>query len=139
MDGKGIVRYIDNNKVVILPYKKSGCDKCKTCTEGGKFQKEYEFRIKENPGIETGDIVSFSVKDKKILKYSFIIYIFPLFGFFLGNFLVKLLFTNSSEIMEVLGSFLGMGIFFIFVNIFDRKQNNIILDNLKLIKKNSSE
>lgn len=137
MEGKGVVKYIDKHKVIILSYKKSSCDKCKTCTEGGKFQSECEFRIKKNPGIKTGDIVLFSVKDKKVLQYSFVIYIFPIIGFFLGNYLVKALFTNSSEIIEVLGSFLGMAMFFLFVNIFDRKQGDTILDKLELVKKNT--
>jgi positive regulator of sigma E activity len=137
MEGKGVVKYIDNQKIIIASYKKSSCDKCKTCTEGGKFQSECEFRIKKNPGIEIGDIVSFSVKDKKILQYSFVVYIFPIFGFFLGNYLVKRFFSSSSELIEVLGSFLGMVVFFLFVNIFDRRQGETILDTLELVKKNT--
>lgn len=135
MEGKGIVKQVDKHKIIISSYKKMSCDKCKSCTEGGKIQKECEFRLKKKFEVQKGDIVTFTVRDKRVLQYSFLIYIFPLLGFFLGNYIVRIAFEESSESLQIIGSFLGMGLSFILVYFADKRLGETILENIEVIKK----
>lgn len=135
MEGKGIVKSVDGDKIVILSYKKASCDKCVSCSSGGKFQRESEFVIEDMKEIKEGDTVRFTVKDKKVMQYSMLIYIFPILGFFLGFYLVGVFLPESSELPRIIGSFAGMGACFFIVSLLDRVLGKGIVDEIEVIKR----
>ena len=76
----------------------------------------FEFKI--NQKVELGDLVTLEISEKDVVKAAFIAYIFPPIFMILGYIVADHL--GFSEMQSIFGSFLGLGVGFIFLAIYDR-------------------
>ena len=105
MVNKGIVTKINGDTIAIKLYKSSSCSHCSCCSEANKMGSNFEFKI--NQKVE-----------KDVVKAAFIAYIFPPIFMILGYIVADYL--EFSETKSIIGSFLGLGVGFIFLAVYDR-------------------
>lgn len=111
----GRIVEIKDKKVKI---KIDNCSSCKECNICSSHKSKDSFAVFEtNQIFLTGDYVSFEISDRDLIKFSILIYIFPLIFFFVGFFLSSVLFKN--EALNILLSFLFLFISFFILFIFD--------------------
>ena len=116
MVNKGIVTKINGDTIAIKLYKSSSCSHCSCCSEANKMGSNFEFKI--NQKVELGDLVTLEISEKDVVKAAFIAYIFPpifmISGYIVADYL------EFSETKSIIGSFLGLGVGFIFLAVYDR-------------------
>ena len=115
MVNKGIVTKINGDTVAVRLYKSSSCSHCSCCSETNKMGSNFEFKI--NQKVELGDLVTLEISEKDVVKAAFIAYIFPPIFMILGYIVADHL--GFSEMKSIIGSFLGLGVGFIFLAIYD--------------------
>lgn len=135
MKNKGIVvKNTEDDKVTVKVFKDSACSHCSGCSDNSKFGAEYTFKCSDN--LNEGDSVDFEIADSKLLKISFLIYIFPVLLLFLMYFLAG--FFSQKEGLRVLVSFTGIALYFLIIYFVDKKVGNDFLDkNIKINKGDS--
>ena len=116
MVNKGIVTKIKGNTIAVKLYKSSSCSHCSCCSETNKMGSNFEFKI--NQKVELGDLVTLEISEKDVVKAAFIAYIFPPLFMILGYIVADYL--GFSETKSIIGSFLGLGVGFIFLAVYDR-------------------
>ena len=116
MVNKGIVTKINGDTIAIKLYKSSSCSHCSCCSEANKMGSNFEFKI--NQKVELGDLVTLEISEKDVVKAAFIAYIFPPIFMILGYIVADYL--ELSETKSIIGSFLGLGVGFIFLAVYDR-------------------
>ena len=116
MVNKGIVTKINGDTIAIKLYKSSSCSHCSCCSEANKMGNNFEFKI--NQKVELGDLVTLEISEKDVVKAAFIAYIFPPLFMILGYIVADYL--GFSETKSIIGSFLGLGVGFIFLAVYDR-------------------
>ena len=116
MVNKGIVTKINGDTIAIKLYKSSSCSHCSCCSESNKMGSDFEFKI--NQKVELGDLVTLEISEKDVVKAAFIAYIFPPLFMILGYIVADYL--KFSETKSIIGSFLGLGVGFIFLAVYDR-------------------
>ena len=116
MVNKGIVTKINGDTIAIKLYKSSSCSHCSCCSEANKMGSNFEFKI--NQKVELGDLVTLEISEKDVVKAAFIAYIFPPLFMILGYIVADYL--EFSETKSIIGSFLGLGVGFIFLAVYDR-------------------
>ena len=116
MVNKGIITKINANTVTVKLYKSSSCSHCSCCSETNKMGSDFEFKVNQN--VELGDLVTLEISEKDVVKAAFIAYIFPPILMILGYIVADHL--GFSEMQSIFGSFLGLGVGFIFLAIYDR-------------------
>ena len=116
MVNKGIITKINANTVTVKLYKSSSCSHCSCCSETNKMGSDFEFKVNQN--VELGDLVTLEISEKDVVKAAFIAYIFPPILMILGYIVADHL--GLSEMQSIFGSFLGLGVGFIFLAIYDR-------------------
>ena len=116
MVNKGIITKINANTVTVKLYKSSSCSHCSCCSETNKMGSDFEFKVNQN--VELGDLVTLEISEKDVVKAAFIAYIFPPILMILGYIVADHL--GFSEMPSIFGSFLGLGVGFIFLAIYDR-------------------
>lgn len=130
MTNKGIVTQIVNNKVKLRLFKSSSCSHCSQCSEASKYGKDYEFIIDKK--VELGDLVTLEISEKDVIRAAAIAYIMPPIFMILGYIIAHKL--NFSELQSAIGSFVGLGIAFLILFIYDKffaKKN--IEDEIRVI------
>ena len=116
MVNQGIVTKINGDTIAIKLYKSSSCSHCSCCSEANKMGSNFEFKI--NQKVELGDLVTLEISEKDVVKAAFIAYIFPPIFMILGYIVADYL--EFSETKSIIGSFLGLGVGFIFLAVYDR-------------------
>ena len=116
MVNKGIITKINANTVTVKLYKSSSCSHCSCCSETNKMGSDFEFKVNQN--VELGDLVTLEISERDVVKAAFIAYIFPPILMILGYIVADHL--GFSEMQSIFGSFLGLGVGFIFLAIYDR-------------------
>lgn len=116
MVNKGIITKIDGNIIAVKLYKSSSCSHCSCCSEVNKMGSSFEFKI--NQKVELGDLVTLEISEKDVVKAAFIAYIFPPLFMIIGYLITDYL--GFSEMKSIIGSFVGLGIGFIFLAIYDK-------------------
>ena len=116
MVNKGIITKINGDTVAVRLYKSSSCSHCSCCSETNKMGSDFEFKVDQN--VELGDLVTLEISEKDVIKAAFIAYIFPPISMILGYIVADYL--GCSEMQSIFGSFLGLGVGFIFLAIYDR-------------------
>lgn len=109
MESKGIVQEVKGDKIVVLPYKASGCGGCNHCSEGEKYSLPIELTVDFE--VKPGDEISFSVDSKEVVKAGFIAYIIPVIFFFAG-YAISSFFTKI-EVYKIISSFASLMLGFI--------------------------
>ncbi|MCY7007450.1 SoxR reducing system RseC family protein [Fusobacterium simiae] len=116
MVNKGIVTKVNGDTIAVKLYKSSSCSHCSCCSEANKTGSSFEFKI--NQKVELGDLVTLEISEKDVVKAAFIAYIFPpllmILGYIVANYL------GFSEMKSIIGSFIGLGVGFIFLAIYDK-------------------
>lgn len=123
----GIVRNISNGKAEVEINRISGCGGgCKTC--GGCNTPSHTLLLKNDVNANVGDVVKVKGETKNLLKYTAIVYLFPLsmllVGLFTSNIILK---NNGVEKYELISSIIGlltMAISFLIVRGIDKKIGN---------------
>ena len=130
MVNKGIVTKINGDTIAIKLYKSSSCSHCSCCSEANKMGSNFEFKI--NQKVELGDLVTLEISEKDVVKAAFIAYIFPPIFMILGYIVADYL--EFSETKSIIGSFLGLGVGFIFLAVYDRIfANKTIDEEIKIV------
>nr|WP_307776505.1 SoxR reducing system RseC family protein [uncultured Cetobacterium sp.] len=130
MKSTGIVKEIKDHKVTVSMYKESACSHCSKCSESNKITNEYTFYTDEKLFI--GDIITFEMEDKRVLKAAIIVYLIPVIALFLGYFLGSKL--GLSEGQSIGTSFFGMIVSFLGIYIYDKKVvKNQMEQNVEII------
>lgn len=117
---KGIVKQVNEDKIIVIFSRSSACGKCEACgllKETGEMF--IEFPKKEDVSI--GDIVNVEVEEKFFLLSALLLYGVPLLGLIVGITLGTLIFgDNLQSISAILGISLAVISYFI-LKIFDKK------------------
>ena len=116
MENKGIITKIKGDMVTINLYKSSSCSHCSSCSEQGKMGSQFEFKIKQK--VELGDLVTLEIAEKEVLKAAIIAYIMPPIFMILGY--IVAYYLKFSETKSIIGSFVGLGVAFLILGIYDR-------------------
>ena len=136
MINKGIVQEVDGRNLKILVYKDSACSQCSSCTEGSRFQGEFEFQAEDE--VKIGDIISFEIEDKVVLNLAFLVYILPVVFFFMGYIISSKL--GLTEGFRILCSFIGLFSSFILLFFYDKSKGKQILNKkIKICKTDDIE
>lgn len=128
METRGIVKEIKGKYVKVKVYKESACGSCNKCTESEKSTGEYE--IESDILFEAGEEVIIEMDNKTIFKAGFIVYIFPLFLFFLFYFVFDMILKNKDK--AVYFSFVGLFLGFVCLFFIDKIKGKDI--KLKIYK-----
>ncbi len=123
MDQIGFVKSISGNRVEVEVTRMSGCGEscgsCSGCDMG------HSLLLKNNINAKVGDTVLITGEAKDILKYTMLMYIFPLASLILGIFAgSQFLEPRGVENHELIGFALGiilMGISYFLVRKYDNK------------------
>ena len=116
MVNKGIVTKINGDTVAVKLYKSSSCSHCSCCSETNKMGSNFEFKI--NQKVELGDLITLEISEKDVVKAAFIAYIFPPIFMILGY--IVAYYLKFSETKSIIGSFVGLGVAFLILGIYDR-------------------
>ncbi len=136
MLNKGIVQEVDGKNLKILVYKDSACSHCSSCSEGNRFQGEFEFQAEGN--VKKGDSISFEIEDKVVLNLAFLVYILPVIFLFFGYILSSKL--GLSEGKRILSSFVSMFFSFVLLFFYDKSKGKQILNKkIKICKINEDD
>lgn len=114
MQNSGIIKKINKNCITVSMYKETACSHCNNCSD--KITNEITFFTDVN--VEVGDIVTFEMDDRQVLKAASIVYILPIIFMILGYFLGDKL--GLSEAYCILTSFLSLIISFIGIYFYDK-------------------
>lgn len=130
MDTKGIVKEINGNKIMVLPYKTSGCGGCNKCCDSEKFAELIELEVDFE--VAVGDEVIFTAETDEVMKAALVLYVLPIFAFFAGYFIAAQF--TSNETIKILSSFGALGGSFLIIGILTRVFGSKQKSNLKVRK-----
>jgi sigma-E factor negative regulatory protein RseC len=124
MVNTGIVKAIEKDgRVRVQIYKESACSHCSGCSESSKISREDIFTIDEE--VQVGDLISFEIDTKEIMRAALLVYILPIAAMILGYLLGSYL--NKSEGTCIAYSFsafiLTFGILFLYDRLVLKKKN----------------
>lgn len=136
MINSGIVKTSNKQFTLISVYKDNSCSNCEACSESSKISND--IRIKSREDLKVGDEISFYIDDKKILSLALLIYIFPIFMLFFMYFIAS--FLNLKEFLKIFLSFVGLGLSFFIIYIYDKFKGKDIEEKILIqkIKRKSS-
>lgn len=136
MKNSGIVKNVNGTLVTLSMYKETACSHCNKCSDSNKVTNDFKFNTDKK--LEVGDIVTFEIEDKKVLKAATIVYIIPIIAMFLGYYLSSTL--NYDEPTCIIFSFLALVLSFIGVYFYDKKlgrnhfENDIVISSIKKVE-----
>ena len=116
MENKGIVQKIEGNRITVKLFKDSSCSHCNQCHGASKYGKDFEFETDKKAKV--GDLVTLEIAEKEVIKAAAIAYIFPPLMMIAGYLLADRL--GFSENQSILGSFLGLGLAFFGLFVYDK-------------------
>ncbi|MFY9213214.1 MAG: SoxR reducing system RseC family protein [Tissierellaceae bacterium] len=123
MEQVGIVKKVEGNEVVLEVRRVSACGtNCSSCS--GSCEVAPHFLTLENKvNAKLGDMVEIKAEAKKILKYTFALYIIPLvfliLGIALGNGFFKGRGYENYELLSFLTGIIGLVISYVVLKILD--------------------
>ncbi len=141
MINKGIVTDVKGKRISVKLYKSSSCSHCSACSEANKYGKIFDFNFDEK--VEKGDLVTLEIAEKDVMKAALIVYILPPVFMILGYIVAASL--NFSEAKSAIGSFIGLGIAFLFLFLYDKFfakkniENEIKIISVEKYEPNNSE
>ncbi|KDE70476.1 hypothetical protein FUSO6_04280 [Fusobacterium necrophorum DAB] len=116
MENKGIVQKIEGNRITVKLFKDSSCSHCNQCHGASKYGKDFEFETDKKAKV--GDLVTLEIAEKEVIKAAAIAYIFPPLMMIAGYLLADRL--GFSENHSILGSFIGLGLAFLGLFLYDK-------------------
>lgn len=143
MEQVGVIRKTVGDKVEVEVKRFSGCGgSCSSCSSSCSAETStLTVRINNHIGAKVGDLVEIKAKPKKILKYTFIIYMIPFFMLVMGIFIgVNYFKAIDKSNYEILGFGVGMvflAMSFLVIRLVDRyinKKEGNLLEITRIIK-----
>ena len=142
MEQIGIVKEVKGSDVVLEVRRVSACGtNCGSCAASCEVAPHF-LTINNRVNAELGDFVQIEAEAKKILKYTFLIYIVPLVflivGIALGNGYFKARGFVNYEVLSFVTGIVGLAISYLILKLIDNsvaKKNEIILSISKIISK----
>jgi len=116
----GIVISAHNGFATVQMQKGDNCKDCTICDSYGAGFRSIE--AVNNIGAQVGDSVEVEIKSSNLLKYSFLVFIFPIIMMIAGYF-AGISIYNKGEIHEgygILGSLTGLLLSFVLIKIVDK-------------------
>jgi sigma-E factor negative regulatory protein RseC len=131
---EGVIISTDGPTAEVKLLQKEACGKCGACTVFGSG--EMGVVAVNDVGAKAGDKVKVEVSESAAISASFLIFIFPLLGFFAGYLIVRwALFSigwaSSAESLGILGGMLCFVLAFFLIRAYDRR---IVAKEQSLIK-----
>jgi sigma-E factor negative regulatory protein RseC len=132
-----VTKLISPDRAVIEMVGSGACQKCRACTflaGSGKMVMEAQNGI----GAQVGDRVEVCIPGKSVVWFSFLVYIFPLIGLAVGYWIGAAGWSalsaaqshgwfaagRATELAGIICGFLGMGLFFGLVSVYDKRQRS---------------
>ena len=116
----GVVVSTKDGFATIRMQKGDACKDCNICESYGEGFRSIE--AVNDVGAEIGDQVEVEIKSSNLLKYSFLVFIFPVLmmigGYFAGISLIKN--GGSNEDYGILGAFTGLLLSFVLIKVIDK-------------------
>lgn len=116
MENKGIVQKIDGNRITVKLFKDSSCSHCNQCHGASKYGRDFEFETDKK--VKVGDLITLEIAEKEVIKAAAIAYIFPPLMMIAGYLATNKL--GFSENQSILGSFIGLGLAFFGLFLYDK-------------------
>lgn len=126
MEGVGIVRKVDNNKIIVEFVRQSACgESCATCS-AKCAESEVEFlEFNNNISAKQGDLVKIKNNTKNILSYKFLVYGLPLILFMTSTsaayFILNKYSINNTDLISLIVGIISLVIAFIIIKSIDNK------------------
>jgi len=140
LEGVGIVRKVDSNKIIVEFIRQSACgESCATCSAKCAESEVEMLEFNNNINAKKGDYVKIKNSEKSILSYKFLVYGLPLIFFMtstcLAYFIFNKLSLNSKEIFALFSGIISLAIAYVVIKSIDKKfkENNkasILLEKL---------
>lgn len=142
MEQVGIVKEVKGSDVVLEVRRVSACGtSCASCSSSCEVA-PHLLTIKNEVNAKLGDMVEIKAEAKKILKYTFLIYIIPLtfliLGIALGNGYFQARGYENFEILSFLSGIVGLTISYMILKLIDNsvaKKNDLVLTISRIISK----
>ena len=142
MEQIGIVKEVKGSDVVLEVRRASACGThCASCSSSCEVA-PHLLTVDNRVNAELGDIVQIQAEAKKILKYTFLIYIVPLVflitGIALGNGYFKGRGFENYELLSFLTGIGGLAISYLVLKLIDNsvaKKDDIVLTISKIISR----
>ncbi|MDR7869857.1 MAG: SoxR reducing system RseC family protein [Tissierellaceae bacterium] len=142
MEQVGIVKEVKGNDVVLEVRRVSACGtNCGSCSASCEVAPHF-VTINNKVNAKLGDMVEIKGETKKILKYTFIIYIVPLvfliLGIALGNQYFQSRGFENYEVLSFLAGIFSLVISFLVLKLIDNnvaKNNEVVLSISRIISK----
>ncbi|BGI51051.1 MAG: SoxR-reducing system protein RseC [Arsenophonus endosymbiont of Ceratovacuna japonica] len=107
-----------NGQAILKHYSDSGCNSCiinSTCAffilNKIGVKTSYQFNIAITKSLITGQKIKFGIHENSLLLSSILVYLIPLFGFFIGGEVIQFFFLNQFIIF--LGTIIGISFGFL--------------------------
>ncbi|NLY46502.1 MAG: SoxR reducing system RseC family protein [Tissierella sp.] len=142
MEQIGIVREVNGSDVVLEVRRASACGtNCASCSSSCEVA-PHLLTLKNKVNAKLGDIVSIEAEARKILKYTFLIYIVPLvfliLGIAIGNGYFSTRGFENYELLSFVTGIVGLVISYLILKLIDNsvaKKDDIVLTISKVISK----
>lgn len=117
-----VVVQVRPGRVRVKAVRSAACDSCASAAvcqvmAGGK---EMLVEARDNLGVKVGQQVIIGIHEKTLLLATFMVYILPLGGLFIGISLIKWLAPSLSQAWNVVAGFLGLAFGFIITYFYSR-------------------
>lgn len=140
MEQVGIVKEVNGSDVVLEVRRVSACGtNCGSCSSSCEVAPHF-LTINNKVNAKLGDMVEITAEAKKILKYTFLIYIIPLtfliLGIAIGNGYFKSRGFENYELLSFLTGILGLAISYMILKLIDNsiaKKDEIVLTISRII------
>jgi positive regulator of sigma E activity len=124
---EGIVKEVKDRLAIININDSGSCEECsaKLFCNPSDYGKR-SLTVTDPFGVHPGDKVRISIKGKKIIAVSLILYGFPLMLLLISIFLGMNLFTSNKEIFSSLLAIVSAGIYFLIIYFFTKSSKSKI-------------
>lgn len=124
LKAQGVVEKISDTKVWIKPIVSGGCSSCHQGSCGNKALSDW-LKPQQKPvelpkprfELKHGDVVTLVMDESRLVKHSLLAYGLPLFLMFVMALVLSMLSSKwlqlDSEVLTILGAFLGLGLGFV--------------------------
>ena len=127
----GVVESTNGDVAVVSVRRGTACgESCATCSSQCNV-KTNKITVGNKIGAMPGDKVKIEMKTSTVLKSAFMVYIFPIFVFFIGYFMTE--YKTGSEIKSLIVGLFAFGVTFVCLFLWDRSNKEKFVASIKEI------
>ncbi len=119
-----VVERLKSNRVRVKVFRSASCEHCASagaCQALAGVGTEMLVEVRDELGVKPGQRVVIAIAEKTLLWASFLVYILPLVGLFIGVSLAQWLAPAGSQAWMVGGGFLGLSLGFLGIYRYSRR------------------